>query len=70
MGTGFPYVAFLLAEDLQNLTQYHVEYHHEYEANGKPDGRQVAVYSLRGFGDQFLYDHVEHGTGSEGQHIG
>ena len=43
------------------LTHYYVKYHHQDEADGKADGAEIGVLTVRGFGDQFL-DHTDAAT--------
>ena len=49
---------------------HHVEHHHEDETDGEADGAEIGVLTFGGFGDKFLDDHVEHGAGGEGEHVG
>ena len=49
---------------------HHVEHHHEDETDGEADGAEIGVLTFGGFGDEFLDDHVEHGAGGEGEHVG
>ena len=52
------------------LSHHYVKYHHQHETNGKANGAEVAVLSAGCFGDEFLDDHVEHGSRGKGQHVG
>ena len=52
-----------------NLPHYHVEHHHQDEANGKADGAEIRVLTAGGFGDEFLDYNVEHGSCGKGEHV-
>ena len=52
------------------LTHYHIEYHHQDEADGKADGAEIRVMTAGGFRDEFLDHDIEHGSCGEGKHIG
>lgn len=52
------------------LTHHYVEHHHQHKANGKTNGAEVRVLALAGFGNEFLYYDIEHGSCGKGQHIG
>ena len=54
---------------ISKLPHHHIEYHHQDEANGKADGAEVRVLALRGFWDEFLDNHIEHGASSKGEHV-
>ena len=60
----------LLVEFNFLLTHYYVKYHHQDEADGKADGAEIGMLTVRGFGNQFLDHDVEHGSGGKGEHVG
>ena len=47
-----------------------IQHHHHTESNRKKDCADIRVVSLGHFGDQFLDDDIEHGTGGEAEQIG
>ena len=51
-------------------SHHDIEHHHQDESYGETDGAQVGVPARLSFRDEFLYDHVEHGSSCEGQHVG
>ena len=52
------------------LAEEDVEDHHEKEAEGETYGACVGVFTLLGFGDEFLNHDIEHGAGGESEKIG
>ena len=46
----------------KRLPHYHIEYHHQDEANGKANGAKVRVLTTGGFRYEFFYHHIEHGA--------
>ena len=57
------------AARLFRLSHYHIEYHHQDEANGKADGAEVGVLTAGGLRDEFLDHDVEHGACGKGKHV-
>ena len=52
------------------LTQYNIEHHHQYEANGETDGAEIAVLTAGCLWDKFLNNNIKHGSCGKSQHIG
>ena len=51
------------------LSHYHIQQHHQCEANSEKDGTEIGMLTIAGLGNQFLYNYVKHGSGSKGQHV-
>ena len=51
------------------LPHYHIEHHHQDEADGKANGAEIRVLTTGGFGDEFLNHDIEHGSSGKSKHI-
>lgn len=51
------------------LSHHHIEYHHEDKTNSKADGAEIRVLTAGGFWDEFLYNHIEHGSCGKSEHV-
>ena len=51
------------------LSHHDIEYHHQYETDGKADGAEVGMLAAGGFGNEFFYYNVEHSACCKGKHV-
>ena len=51
------------------LSQCHIQRHHDRKPCRKQDGPHIGVLPFRHFRDQFLHDHIDHGSGRKTQKI-
>ena len=52
------------------LSHYHIQQHHQCEANSEKDGTEIGMLTIAGFRYEFLYNNVKHSSCGKSQHVG